>query len=79
MQLTRATRETIVYLHDFQCGTPRNKVEWQAGEVPPQLRTRLARMIHHRGLVGDYEWIAVDCVKTGARTSICRTGVAEHT
>jgi len=30
-------------------------VEWQAVEVPPQLRTRLARMIHHRDLAGDYE------------------------
>jgi len=34
LQLTRATHETIVYLHDFPCGTPRDKVDWQAGEVP---------------------------------------------
>ena len=66
MQLTRATHETIVYLHDFPCGTPRNKVEWQADKVPPQLWIRLARMIHHRDLAGDYEWIAVDCDKKGA-------------
>ena len=66
MQVTRATHETIVYLHDFPCGTPWDKVQWQAGEVPPQLQTRLARMIHHRDFAGDYDWIAVDCDKKGA-------------
>ena len=55
MQRTRATHETIVYLYGFPCGTPREKVEWQANDVPPRLRTRLARMNDHRDLAGDYE------------------------
>ena len=57
-------------------------MQWQAGEVPPQLQTRLARMIHHRDMAGDYEWIAVDCDKKGAHTHtpvFVKTGVAEHT
>jgi hypothetical protein len=44
VQLTRATHETIVYLHDFPCGAPADKVQLQAGEVPPHLQTRLARV-----------------------------------
>ena len=54
-QLTRATHETIVYLHDIPCGTPRDKTEWPAKVVPAHLRTRLARMNDHRDLAGDYE------------------------
>ncbi len=34
------------------------------------MQTRIARMIHHRDLAGDYEWIAVDCDKKGAPTPV---------
>jgi hypothetical protein len=64
MQLTRATHETIVYLHDFPCGTPRDKVNPK--DFPEQWKKRLALMNHHRGLAGEYEWTAVDCDKKGA-------------
>ena len=63
-QLTRATHESIVYLHDFPCGTPRDKVDPK--DVPPQWQKRLAFMNHYRDLAGEYEWTAVDCDKKGA-------------
>ena len=65
MQLTRATHETVVYLHDFPCGTPRDKVGW-AKDVPPHWKKRHALMNHNRDLAGEYEWTAVDCDKKGA-------------
>ena len=64
MQLTRATHETIVCLHDFPCGTPRNKVDPKA--VPLQWQKRLEFMNQQRDLAGEYEWTAVDCNKKGA-------------
>ena len=64
MQRTRATHETGVYLHDFPCGTPGDKVQT---EDAPRSQTRLARMIHHRDLAGER---AVDCDKKGAPTPV---------
>ena len=49
-QLTRATHETLVYLHEFPCGTPREKVEAKDG--PPHMKKRIAQMILHR------DWLA---------------------
>ncbi len=43
MQLTRATHETMVYLHDFPCGTPGNKVEVV---VPPAFASAGAPPAH---------------------------------
>ena len=63
MLLTRATHETIVYLHDFPCGAPGDNVQTGVG---PNLQLCLERMIRHRDLAGEYDWIAVDCDKKGA-------------
>ena len=52
MQPTRATHETIVYLHDFPCRTPKNKVHT---EISPRLQGRISRMARHRDLAGEYE------------------------
>ena len=30
------------------------------------MKKRIAQMVHHRDLVGEYEWIAVDCDRKGA-------------
>ena len=35
-------------------------------EVPPNLQTCLARVTHHHDLAGEYDWIVMDCNKTGA-------------
>ena len=65
MQPNLASHGTIVYLHDFPCGAPRNKV---AAAVPPHshVQARLSRMTHHRDLAGESDWIAVDCDEKGA-------------
>ena len=60
MQLTRATHETGVYLHDFPRDTPGDKVQTGDGR---NVQLRLERMIRHRDLD---DWIAVDCDKKGA-------------
>ena len=66
MQATRATHESIVYLHDFPRGTPEDKVDLPTKDVPPHLKKHLALMNDHRDLAGEYEWTAVDCDKKGA-------------
>ena len=66
------TRETIMYLHDFPCGTPRDKVDPK--DVPLQWQKRLAFMSHHRDLAGEYEWTAVDCDKKDAPDPVFRGG-----
>ena len=68
MQLTRATHETNVYLHDLPCGAPGNKMQVKDA---PRLQTRLARMIHHRDVAGDYDWITVGCDKKNAPVPVC--------
>jgi hypothetical protein len=78
MILTQATHDTVVYLHVVTCGAPRDKVDWPATDVPPHLKKRLALMNHHRDLVGECEWTAVDCEKKSAPDPVL-TGVAEHT
>ena len=34
------------------------------------MKRRIAQMIHHRDLAGEYNWIAVDCDKKGAPTPV---------
>jgi hypothetical protein len=58
-QLTRATHETVVFLHDFPCGTPTSPMELP--NPRHQLAKRIQDLAYHRDVAGKFQWVAVNC------------------
>ena len=68
IQLTRATHETVVYLHEFPCGTPAQPVTF-AGSA--QMKTRWDRMANHLDVVRAHaDWMVVECDAPAAPTPV---------
>jgi hypothetical protein len=66
IQLTRATHETVVYMHDLPCGTPQIRAAFPG---PPAFKVRWDRMNKHLDVLAGipaFEWTHVDCHGHGA-------------